>query len=207
MKDKIDQGLKNLKKLKKDLGEKGEGILKSKEFQNLKKKVQSAGDNLLKREEIQNLKKKVQSAGDNLLKREEIQNLKSNLQSASKKINNDKNLDFLTKIPKKILIISGSIFFLFFLFSGNSYENIYKCETNVTEYINLDINLRRGEEKVAHFGIEETTMNLDILENNSNYIKLRDHVFGSTYTFFKETNNLVLNMPDKTFYSYNCIIK
>ena len=187
MKDKIGEGLKKIKELKKDLDKKGGEILKSKEVQKLKKDIQAAGDNLLKREEIQKLKK--------------------NLQSAGKRINKDKNLNFLTKIPKKALIIFVGLFFLLFLFSGNSYKNIYSCKTNVTELINLDINRRSGEEKVIHYGVKEWAMDLDILDNNSNYIKLRDHFLGYTYTFFKGTNNLVLHMPGKTNWSYNCVIK
>ena len=187
MKDKIDKGLKKIKKLKKDLDKKGGEILKSKEVQKLKKNIQAAGDNLLKSKEVQKLKK--------------------NFQSAGKKINKDKNLNFLTKIPKKVLIIFGGFLFLLFLFSGDSYENIYSCETNVTELINLDINLQSGEEKVIHYGVQEFGMDLDILDNNSNYIKLRDHLFGYTYTFFKGTNNLVLGMPTGTDWSYDCVIK
>ena len=187
MKDKIDEGLKKIKKLKKDLDKKSGEILKSKEVQKLKKNIQAAGDNLLKREEVQKIKK--------------------NFQSAGKRINKDKNLNFLTKIPKKALIIFGGLLSLLFFFSGDSYENIYSCETNVTELINLDINLQSGEEKVIHYGVKEFAMDLDILDNNSNYIKLRDHFFGYTYTFFKGTNNLVLHMPGKTNWSYNCVIK
>ena len=77
----------------------------------------------------------------------------------------------------------------------------------MTELINLDINLQSGEEKVIHYGVQEFGMDLDILDNNSNYIKLRDHLFGYTYTFFKGTNNLVLGMPTGTDWSYDCVIK
>ena len=50
-------------------------------------------------------------------------------------------------------------------------------------------------------------MELDIIDNNPNYIKLRDHFLGYKYTFFKKTNNLVLDMPAGVNWSYNCIIK
>ena len=187
MKDKIDEGLKKIKKLKEDLDKKGGEILKSKEVQKLKKNIQATGDNLLKREEVQKLKKNFQSAGE--------------------KISKDKNLNFLTKIPKKAFIIVGGFLVLLFFFSGDSYENIYSCETNLTEYINLEINLQSGEENVTHYGVKEFPIELDILDNNSNYIKLRDNILGYNYTFFKGTNNLVLNMPGVADWSYNCVIK
>ena len=96
---------------------------------------------------------------------------------------------------------------MLFFFSGDSYENIYSCETNLTEYINLEINLQSGEENVTHYGVKELPIELDILDNNSNYIKLRDNIFGYNYTFFKGTNNLLLNMPGVADWSYNCVIK
>ncbi len=187
MKDEIDEGLEKIKKLKKDLGKKGDKILKSKEVKKLKKNIQAVGDNLLKREEVQKLKK--------------------NFQSASEKIKKDKNLNFLTKIPREGFIIFGVLLLLFFIFSGNSYKNIYKCETDLTELINLTINLKSGEESVIHYGVEELKMELDIMDNNSNFIKLRDHFLGYTYTFYKSTNNLVLRMPGKSDWSYGCVIK
>ena len=187
MKDKIGKGLKKIKELKKDLDKKGDEILKNKEVKKLKKNIQDYGGNFLKREEIQNIKK--------------------NYQAVSKKISKDKNLSFLTKIPKKAFIIFGGFLVLLFFFSGDSYENIYKCETNLTKHINLVINLHSGEESVIHYGVEELKMDLDITDNNSNFIKLVDHFFGYTYTFFKGTNNLVLHIPGQSNWTYNCVIK